>query len=286
MKWFKFYGQDYLCDQKMLALTASERSCWITLMCYGSINDNANDNGMITFLSEEQLMSQAGLSITDEEWDKTVGVLKKFEKLKMIRNDNGVITILNWTKRQETSLTPYERVKRHREKKRNDNANDNGMITTDKNRIDKKREERETPRIENPKKQKIQKSDSGIGYLRNIPEADIEEFILVFRTGKQGVEQKAKSLLDYCEAKGKTYKNYKAFLRNALRKDFGERTPEEIEQQKCTTEALKRFHAQNPGLQEHVNASVEGVTEEERKTNLSRLDEMKKSSGIGKNFKM
>ncbi len=131
MKWFKFYGQDYLSDPKMLALTGSERSCWITLLCYSSVNDN----GMITFLSEEQLMIQAGVGLTSEEWDKTKGVLEKFKKLKMIRIDNGEITLENWQKRQETNLTSYERVKRHREKKRNDNA----MITLDKNRIDKNR---------------------------------------------------------------------------------------------------------------------------------------------------
>jgi len=135
MKWFKFYGQDYLSDPKILALSACERSCWITLLSYGSINDN----GMITFLDEEQLMAQSGISPMHDEWDNTKGVLEKLKKLKMIEFDNEMITILNWKKRQETSLTPYERVKRYREKKRNDNADDNAKITTDKNRIDKNR---------------------------------------------------------------------------------------------------------------------------------------------------
>ena len=131
MKWFKFYGQDYLSDPKVLALSACERSCWLTLLSYGS----ANDNGMITFLDEQQLMAQSGISPINEEWACTLGVLKKLENLKMITLDNDVITILNWNKRQETSLTAYERVKRHREKKKNDNA----MITTDKNRIEENR---------------------------------------------------------------------------------------------------------------------------------------------------
>jgi len=139
MKWFKFYGQDYLSDPKMLSLSPAERSCWITLLCYSSVNDN----GMITFMNEEQLMSQAGLSATDDDWDRTVGVLKKLEKLKMIHNDNGEITVLNWKKRQETSLTGYERIKRYREKVKNDNADDNTKITLDKIRVDKIRVEGE-----------------------------------------------------------------------------------------------------------------------------------------------
>jgi hypothetical protein len=124
MKWFKFYGQDFLSDPKILALTACERSCWITLLSYGSINDN----GMITFLNEEQLMAQAGIIPMHDEWDNTIGVLKKLEKLQMITLDNEVITISNWKKRQETNLTGYERVKKWR-KKQNDNTNDNTMIT-------------------------------------------------------------------------------------------------------------------------------------------------------------
>lgn len=135
MKWFKFYGQDYLSDPKMLALSASERSCWITLLSYSSVNDN----GVITFLSEQQLMLQAGLDFTREEWERTVGILEKLKNLKMIDNDNGVITLLNWKKRQETSLTSYERVKKYREKKRNDNENDNTKITLEENRIEENR---------------------------------------------------------------------------------------------------------------------------------------------------
>lgn len=130
MKWFKFYGQDYLSDPKVVGLSACERSCWITLLSYASVNDN----GMITFLSEEQLMIQAGISPMHEEWQNSVGVLEKFKNMGMITLDNGMITVKNWQKRQETSLTSYERVKRHRQKKRADNANDNDRI--DKNRID------------------------------------------------------------------------------------------------------------------------------------------------------
>ncbi|OGE44775.1 hypothetical protein A3E67_03685 [Candidatus Daviesbacteria bacterium RIFCSPHIGHO2_12_FULL_38_25] len=140
MKWFKFYGQDYLSDPKILALSGSERSCWITLLSYGSVNDN----GMITFLDEQQLMAQSGISPTSEEWDKTKNVLEKLKSLKMITLDNGMIIIINWKKRQEKSLTGYERLKKYREKKRNDNAMITQKITLDKNRIDKKRKEENT----------------------------------------------------------------------------------------------------------------------------------------------
>lgn len=147
MKWFKFYGQDYLSDPKMLSLNACERSCWITLLSYSSINDN----GMITHLSEHNLMIQAGVNPMEDEWDTTKGIIEKLVKLEMITNDNGMITVKNWQKRQETNLTSYERVKRNREKKRNDNA----MITLEENRIEENRIDKlNTPANAGTKKQK------------------------------------------------------------------------------------------------------------------------------------
>lgn len=80
-----------------------------------------------------------------DEWGATQGVLEKFKKLQMITLDNELITVLNWQKRQETSLTSYERVKRYREKKRNDNVNDNDRV--EENRIDKKKDTKKSPFI-------------------------------------------------------------------------------------------------------------------------------------------
>jgi|ERR1017187_7569178 hypothetical protein len=131
--WFKFYGMEYLGDPKIDSLSPAARSCWITLLCYASEN-----GGVVFHLSEQNLMLRAGLDVTRDEWDDNVGVLSRFVKLDMIEmDDNGVITLKNWQKRQETSLTAYERVKRFREKKR--------MITDDNgvdNVVDKIREDK------------------------------------------------------------------------------------------------------------------------------------------------
>lgn len=66
---------------------------------------------------------------------------------------------------------------------------------------------------------------NSLSYLKKIPEADIKEFEEKFKCEKANIITKANALYDYCEAKGKRYKNYKSFLANALRKDFGERPP-------------------------------------------------------------
>ena len=164
MKWFKLYGQDYLSDPKMLSLIASERSCWLTLLCYSSINDN----GMITFLSEQQLMMQAGIDIQSDEWNKTVGVLNKLEKLNIIDIDNGLITVKNWKKRQETSLTSYERVKRHREKKRLDNE----KITLEENRIEKNRRDNTNTAEDKPLRVEEKHNKLGSEIIKALEEVD------------------------------------------------------------------------------------------------------------------
>ena len=111
--WFKFYGGEYISDPKMLALSACERSCWVTLLCYASMDDF---DGVIRYLSEEQLMVQAGVKYSDPEWNRTKGVLDHLQELGMLQQRNGEIIVTNWSKRQEVFLTNAERQARYRER--------------------------------------------------------------------------------------------------------------------------------------------------------------------------
>lgn len=69
------------------------------------------------------------------------------------------------------------------------------------------------------------KKEASLSFLKEIPKEVIDEFLEKFKVEKANIITKANALHDYCEAKGKRYKNYKSFLANALRKDFGERPP-------------------------------------------------------------
>ncbi len=147
-QWFKFYGGEYLSDPKMLALSPCERSCWLSLLSFACVSSN---NGKIKYLTEERLMIQANIDIKRDEWKETIGVLKKFESMEMITLDNEIITIKNWEKRQQNAMTGYERIKKHREKKRNDNAEITQTITVDKIRIDKIRKDNKEKNIKKEK---------------------------------------------------------------------------------------------------------------------------------------
>lgn len=207
-QWFKFYGGEYLSDPKVLVLSASERSCWITLMCYASVTDNG---GVINHLDEKILMIQAGVPADNDEWERTKGVLKKFESLGMIVTRDNKIQLKNWKKRQETMLTGAERSRRYREKQRDEGDSsvtqprDESNARREENRIDKKR-------IEEKRE-----------YLRRVPQKDMDEFTKRFIASEKEIKGKAEDLELYCQRKGRTYKNYKALLLNALKRDFKER---------------------------------------------------------------
>lgn len=129
--WFKFYGGDYLADPKIKVLTDSERSCWVTLLCFA----NQSKDGVIEFLTEEMLMREAGVPFGTDQWNKTIGILEKLENLRMVTLSNGVVTILNWAKRQASDS--YERVKKYREKQTS-----NVFVTDRNDRREEKREEK------------------------------------------------------------------------------------------------------------------------------------------------
>jgi len=69
----------------------------------------------------------------------------------------------------------------------------------------------------------ITSKHKNISYLENIPLENITQFTKRFNITAPQVKSKAEDLLNYCKAKGKKYSDYKAFLRNAIKKDFGEK---------------------------------------------------------------
>lgn len=148
--WFKFYGQDFLTDPKMLVLTSSQKMMWITLLCLVSTSE---EEGIIKNIDEHRLKILSGIQFYDpitDEWKQTDGTLKQFEKLNMIQVKGETIEILNFKKRQspQDSNDPdsvRERVQKYRNKSKTlpvTECNDRGEESRgDKKRIDKKREE-------------------------------------------------------------------------------------------------------------------------------------------------
>lgn len=151
--WFKFYGSEFLSDPKMAALRPVERSCWVTLLALASSSSEA---GIIEFLTVEVLLQKSGVTwdpYHPEEWDSCLGILQKFQKMKMIQlSEDGSISIQNWHKRQDSHLSNAERQAKFREKQKESNApryKSNARI--EENRID------EDINISNSKELRIEK---------------------------------------------------------------------------------------------------------------------------------
>jgi len=79
-----------------------------------------------------------------------------------------------------------------------------------------------------------------INYLLKIPQEDLYEFYSIYQASKEEIIRKAEQLYNYCQAHGKRYKNYKAFLRNALERDF-KRRPQRLTIEK-TGVSLKEIY--------------------------------------------
>lgn len=220
MKWFKFYGQDYLTDSKLGSLNPFQRLMWVTLLCIASQDENKS--GVLKHINEARVMALSGLNYEDMEsmygvqQNETLETFCNMGLVTWINKDT--LLIKNYNKKQTQQSTSTERVAAWRERNQakdshtqhvtdetNVTLQSNGRV--DKNRLDK-REEREKP-------------ESSINFLKNIPTALIEELKTSINCSEQQIKSKATDLILYCEANGKRYKNYKAFLINALRKDFG-----------------------------------------------------------------
>jgi uncharacterized protein with von Willebrand factor type A (vWA) domain len=137
-------------------------------------------------------------------------VIKRLEKkYKVITtkstNKMTEISVLNWAKYQFTeeatpAPTPLQTPTKHQQ-----NTNKTPLIQEVKNIRIKNKEER----VEN-----------SLSYLTNIPDVDVEYFVQTWDLTKSQLHKKAEQLVNYCEMHNRKYKNYKAFLRNAISGDF------------------------------------------------------------------
>jgi hypothetical protein len=86
---------------------------------YDSQFGKSNRRWRNKFLSEAQLYATSGINPVD---NPDLKILETFKKKGMIDECNGVVTVLNWSKRQRSE--GYERVKEFRKRQSNANVTD------------------------------------------------------------------------------------------------------------------------------------------------------------------
>jgi uncharacterized phage protein (TIGR02220 family) len=224
-KWFKFYGQDWLTDAKVIRLSGEYRLCYLTLLC---LRAALPEPGPVVLMDEDSLLDIAHIandpSAEHNPYEVAQGCLAKFEQMgmiTMITNDNGhlEITIKNWEKRQEQNLTGYERLKRHRNRRKtlsqantqddnaDDNVSDNTVITLEENRREKKRIDK--------KKVNKEKESSEV--------ADFLEFYNKTTNQKLKPNQKRTMWIKRRLAEGYTLEDLKTAATNFIKDDWEDR---------------------------------------------------------------
>jgi len=158
MKWFKFYGQDFLTDSKLGALNPLQKLMWVGLLCIASQDDKRT--GIIKFLTEDRLMDLCGIRLQDFEafGCNTYVTLETFCNMGLVtRIDKDTIIVTKFQEKQTQSGTSTERVAAWRNKKKLEykplnNVTSNMLhetnvtlhetlhVTADKNGIDKNKE--------------------------------------------------------------------------------------------------------------------------------------------------
>jgi len=112
LSWFKFYAHDWLTDLKIVDMSSEYRICYLTLLCLASVS---SVRGSIKDCTEKRLIRGANFG-TEAERERAKGCIQFFISNGMITNDNGIVTVKKFAKRQGQVLSTYERVKKHREK--------------------------------------------------------------------------------------------------------------------------------------------------------------------------
>lgn len=140
--WFKFYGGDYLTDPKMKRLTPTEKAMWVALLCYAS----NSDDGVISFLTEDDLRDIVGVSELSDDWERTQGAFDRFIALGLMEQKESKILIVNFEKRQTANATDAERALRYRLKKKSGDEHHEPVTKSSRSAVTKVTLEREGER--------------------------------------------------------------------------------------------------------------------------------------------
>jgi len=112
MKWFKFYGQDFLTDTKLSGLNPYQRLMWVTLLCIASQDETKS--GVLKYFDEKRLVELSGLNYDDMEsmYGTKPGVtIVTFCNMGLVtRLDTETLLVTNYHKKQTQQSTSAERV--------------------------------------------------------------------------------------------------------------------------------------------------------------------------------
>jgi hypothetical protein len=220
MRWFKFYGQDWLTDLKIRRLSTEDRLCFITLLCLAS---TADEKGLVRGCDEQTLIEMTNLRQNpydeNSEYNRAVGCLERYAALQIVTlHDNGDVTVNNFERRQGENLSNAERQKNYRERLKTKPKQRNARNVTRYNDSNARIEEN---RIEE-NRERVYVARSSFGESRMVKLSQDEYDRLVSQLNQNAVDQLIIELDQYIASTGKTYKSHYATIQAWARRRIQE----------------------------------------------------------------
>ena len=216
-----------------------KRSAVVHLFIHLLIKANHQENKF--FWNGKEITIKRGEFITGlNKLSEETGIsIQSIRTALTILKSTNTITIKSTNKFSIIQIVNYDQYQSEEEKLTskltskvtNNQQTTNKQLTTNKN--DKNEKNKKNIYI-------LEREYTSINYLLKIPQEDLYEFYSIYQASKEEIIRKAEQLYNYCQAHGKRYKNYKAFLRNALEKDF-KRRPQRLTIEK-TGVSLKEIY--------------------------------------------
>lgn len=192
--------------RKILDNPISKKPHWAWLWIYLLLRANWDDTSII-WNGELRKISKGSFVTGRNSLSKQTGIpastiediLKYLETQQQIRQEKNnkyrVITIVNWERYQKS------------DSKSNNKATTKQQLADTDNNINKDNKENK-------------RAEASISYLDSVPKEEIAILIKESSATESDIIRKAGDLKDYCAAHGKKYKDYRSFLRNAVKSDF------------------------------------------------------------------
>lgn len=204
------FSPDIVCSDAFLDMPSSGRDLYFQLGMY------ADDDG---FVNPRKIMRMIGSS----EDDLKILIAKRFA----LSFPSGVLVVKHWkvnnlVRKDWYKPTQYVEEKESLLVKESGAYTEkykvlvNDSLTNRSRRLGKVRLGKVREEINSP--------SGSISYLREIPKEDMDRITARFDVSEKQLMSKAEDLGLYCKSKGKIYKDYRAFLINAVKKDFKERS--------------------------------------------------------------
>ena len=203
-----------MAQRRMFSLQISDTDAFLDMSLsaqalYFHLGLRADDDGFVS--NPKKIMRMLG----SQEDDLKVLVAKRF----ILPFDSGICVIKHWKinnyiQKDRYTPTKYSEefetlaLKENGGYTEKEHCIQDGYSSDTQVRLGKVRKERES---------------FPLTYLTSLPLKDKKEFSEKYNCSISQVEEKAEAIINYCESKGKRYKNYKATLRTWLSNDYGKR---------------------------------------------------------------